>query len=146
MIDASRTPPRVLAERWGDSFIEHFDIDPQPSFRRKFQRDCLGPDRNLLGFQLPHLVLSLPIQRPRVETAGSVPKRANYLYWSALAARLRDRKRGTVFLTRWQTACIFRVERGGTAELRQSAIAAGVRHAIPHNASACCARPQRKQI
>ena len=35
MIDASRTPPRVLAERWGDSFIEHFDIDPWPTVRRR---------------------------------------------------------------------------------------------------------------
>jgi hypothetical protein len=35
MIDASRAPHRVLAERWGDSFIEHFDIDPQRTVRRR---------------------------------------------------------------------------------------------------------------
>jgi hypothetical protein len=37
------------------------------------------PNRNMLGFQLQHLVLSLPIQRLRVETAGSgwwLPSRA----------------------------------------------------------------------
>jgi hypothetical protein len=52
-----------------------FALSAWPKEPPKISARLPWPDRNLLGFQLPHLVLSLPIQRPRVETAGLVPKR-----------------------------------------------------------------------
>lgn len=35
IVNVSTTPARVLAERWGDSLIAHFDIDPLPTVRQR---------------------------------------------------------------------------------------------------------------
>jgi hypothetical protein len=52
MINASRTPPRVLADRWSDSLPAHFDIEPAPTVRRRVVWD-LSDKREIASWK-PH--------------------------------------------------------------------------------------------